>query len=312
MKIHDVAGWESFPSYLDLAVPRILDFLEQHDLKITFFIVGQDAALQKNQTVLRAIAEAGHEISNRSFHHDAWLHFHSVEEIEHEIVLAGNVIQLVTGFRPTGFRGSSHSYSPELLQVLKRNGYYYDASTFPTFLGPIARTPYSLTHHLSQDEHHKRKALFGGFRNGLQPLKPYRWQMEDASLIEIPITTLPILKLPIHFRYLLYLSSVFPTLGLLYFQFALWLCRLTRTQPSLLLHPLDFLSDDDVPELAFLPGMSVPTPQKIATLSKIMRALSNEFRVITLAEHAQQLDSCSLNASIPRINDEFGIGTAVG
>ena len=48
MKTHGDPGWESFPSYLDTAVPRILYFLAERNLKITFFFVGQDAALEKN------------------------------------------------------------------------------------------------------------------------------------------------------------------------------------------------------------------------------------------------------------------------
>jgi len=38
-------AWQEFPSYLDLVVPRILDFLDQRSIKITFFIVGKDATL---------------------------------------------------------------------------------------------------------------------------------------------------------------------------------------------------------------------------------------------------------------------------
>ena len=48
MKTHGDAGWESFPSYLDIVVPRVLAFLAERNIKITFFIVGQDAALAKN------------------------------------------------------------------------------------------------------------------------------------------------------------------------------------------------------------------------------------------------------------------------
>ena len=49
MRTHGDAGWQSFPSYLDVAVPSILGFLSRYDLKISFFIIGQDAALAKNR-----------------------------------------------------------------------------------------------------------------------------------------------------------------------------------------------------------------------------------------------------------------------
>ena len=46
LKTNGDPAWRSFPGYLDEVVPRILGVLDRHGLKITFFIVGQDAALQ--------------------------------------------------------------------------------------------------------------------------------------------------------------------------------------------------------------------------------------------------------------------------
>ena len=77
MKTHGDAGWESLPSYLDVCVPRVLKFLKERDLKITFFIVGQDADLEKNHDSLRQISDANHEIGNHSFNHEPWLHLYS-------------------------------------------------------------------------------------------------------------------------------------------------------------------------------------------------------------------------------------------
>ena len=39
MKIHGDAGWEEFPSYLDVFVPHVLDILDELGLKITFFTI---------------------------------------------------------------------------------------------------------------------------------------------------------------------------------------------------------------------------------------------------------------------------------
>ena len=77
MKTHGDPGWQSRPSYLDTVEPRILDFLAARRLTITFFIVGQDAALEKNRAVLGSIAAAGHEIGNHSFRHEPWLHLYT-------------------------------------------------------------------------------------------------------------------------------------------------------------------------------------------------------------------------------------------
>ena len=67
MKIHGDSGWEKFPSYLDAFIPYVLNILDELDLKITFFIVGQDAVLEKNKKYLRMIVEQGHEVGNHSF-----------------------------------------------------------------------------------------------------------------------------------------------------------------------------------------------------------------------------------------------------
>ncbi|MEW6003591.1 MAG: polysaccharide deacetylase family protein, partial [Nitrospirota bacterium] len=76
MKTHGDSGWAAFPSYLDIFIPQILDILDRIDLKITFFIVGQDAALDKNGDVLKLLTERGHEAGNHSFHHEPWLHLY--------------------------------------------------------------------------------------------------------------------------------------------------------------------------------------------------------------------------------------------
>ena len=108
MKTHGDQGWQTFPSYLDVVVPRVLKFLEERDVKITFFIVGQDAALAKNHAAIRSIASAGHEIGNHSFHHDPWLHLYTEEQIETELERAEEYIEGVTRQRPIGFRGPGY------------------------------------------------------------------------------------------------------------------------------------------------------------------------------------------------------------
>src|SRR5262245_65486240 len=84
LKTHGDGGWESYPSYLDVVVPRFLSVLAELKLKVTVFVVGQDAALPKNHTALASIAAAGHEIGNHSFHHEPWLHRYSHKQIEEE------------------------------------------------------------------------------------------------------------------------------------------------------------------------------------------------------------------------------------
>jgi peptidoglycan/xylan/chitin deacetylase (PgdA/CDA1 family) len=289
MKTHGDPAWREFPSYLDIAVPRILEFLKARGLTISFFIVGQDAALERNRAPLRALAEAGHEIGNHSFNHEPWLHLYSEEQLDAELAQAEQHIEAATGVRPIGFRGPGFSLSHTTLKVLARRGYLYDATVFPNLLNPLARAYFFATSNLSKEEKERRKALFGTWADALKPLKPYRWELEGRQLLEIPVTTMPWFKVPIHLSYILYLSKFSRPLARLYFRFALAMCALTRTQPSILLHPLDFLGREDVQALAFFPGMDLPRDSKLALVGEALDLMAEKFELLTMRGHAERL-----------------------
>ena len=263
MKTHGDTGWESFPSYLDLVVPRFLEILEEFSWKITVFVVGQDASLEINLDALRMITGSGHEIGNHSFNHDPWLHLYSRQQVEDEIVRAEEAIENAIGQCPRGFRGPGYSLSRKVLDVLAEREYLYDASTFPTYLGPIARAYYFMSTSFSGNEKTQRGVLFGTVGDGLRPITPYMWKLGSRNLLEIPVTTMPLIRIPIHFSYLLYFASFSRALARIYFRTALGLCRALGAQPSLLLHPLDFLSKGEIPELAFFPAMGLPYSHKL-------------------------------------------------
>ena len=213
MKIHGDSGWEKFPSYLDRFIPHVLDLLDQLTLKITFFIVGQDAAIDENKKYIKQIVENGHEVGNHSFNHESWLHLYPKEKIRNEILWAENHIKDVTGIKPVGFRGPGFSWSNNLLEILSELKYEYDASTLPTFIGPFARFYYFRTTKLTSEEKKERKKLFGTFKDGFRPIKPYFWKVnKNKKLLEIPVTTIPFIKTPFHLSYLIYLNSISPFL----------------------------------------------------------------------------------------------------
>jgi hypothetical protein len=298
LKTRGDAAWESYPSYLDIVVPRFLTMLRNLGLRITVFVVGQDAEIDRNVPALRSIAEAGHEIGNHSFHHEPWLHTYSAQRVDEEIARAGAAIERATGVRPRGFRGPGFSLSEATLETLIRQGYEYDCSTFPTYLGPLARQYYFWTAKLTPAEKKQRAALFGGFSDGLRPLHGYRWAMKQGSLVEIPVTTFPIFKTPIHFSYILFAAYKAPALAHPYFEAALAMCRMTATSPSLLLHPLDFLSGEDVPSLKFFPAMDMPVEKKLATLERALKAFVREFDVVPVGKHAETVGKAGLTPQV--------------
>lgn len=286
MKTHGDAGWETFPSYLDKVAPRFLGAFEEFDVRGTVFVVGQDAALPKNREALRRIAEAGHEIANHSYHHEPWLPERTEHEVREEITEAEKVIEEATGQRPRGWRGPSFIFSPTIFRVLAERGYHYDASTFPTFLGPLARAYYFLKSGLNSAQRSERKELFGSLLDGFRSLRPYNWDLGDKRLMEIPVTTMPILRTPIHMSYLLYLATFSPVAARGYLWLALSLCRLLGVSPSMLLHPLDFLGGDEVPELKFFPAMNRTSDWKTEQTRGFLRMLTRRFRTGTMRQHA--------------------------
>ncbi|UJP06417.1 MAG: polysaccharide deacetylase family protein [Nitrosomonas sp.] len=286
LKTHGNPIWETYPSYLDTVVPRILDVLARRKLSITVFVVGQDAALDYNRQALAQIARAGHEIGNHSMRHEPWLHLFSEDDLEQELAEAERYIQIATGQKPLGFRGPGYSQSSAMLRVLTQRGYAYDASSLPSFIGPIARAYYFATGQFNAEQRERLNRLFGSWREGLRPLKPYRWHFDETSLLEMPVTTFPGFRIPIHLSYVMYLAGFSKILAQTYFNTALRACRLFGVEPSILLHPLDFLGGEDVPRLQFFPSMGMSGQQKIAIVERYLDNLVDLFNVCSVGEHA--------------------------
>ena len=290
MKTHGDSGWEKFPSYFDIFIPHALDILERLNLKITFFIVGQDAVIDKNKNSLNLLTAKGHEVGNHSFHHEPWLGTYSKEQLKDEILKAEEQIILATGQKPVGFRSPGFSWSRSLIEVLSENGYLYDATTLPTYIGPLARMYYFWKSNLTEEERTQRNGLFGSFRDGLRSVKAYCWRVDStAKLIEIPVTTIPIMKTPFHLSYLLYLSRVSLSFMSFYLKIAIATCKMTGTEPSFLLHPLDLIGGDEVKELAFFPGMDVSGKRKIELFDRILKELTHHFTLVNMSTHAKAI-----------------------
>jgi hypothetical protein len=295
MRIHGDAGWETFPSYLDVVVDLVIERLGRHGLTVTVFVVGQDAALDKNKEALGRLAARGHEIGNHSLSHEPWFHEYSYAEAQREICVAEQHIEHATGQRPRGFRGPGFSLSLDALRVLSERDYIYDASTFPTFLGPIARAYYFwTTKGLTREERARRGKLFGSATEALRPIRPYAWNVPDvtrreAPLVEIPVTTMPLVRLPIHMSYILYLALHSKAIAKAYLRTALALCRWRAVEPSFLLHPLDFVGGDRVKQLAFFPGMRVATSFKLELFDEVVDLLRSVFMPVTMEAHARRI-----------------------
>ncbi len=91
--------------------------------------------------------------------------------------------------------------------------------------------------------------------------------------------------------YLLYLGLYSHLAAKLFLFKALTLCRLTGVQPSMLLHPLDFLGGDDCEALAFFPAMRVPGAVKRRRALELLDMFASRFTVLPLGQHVAELEA---------------------
>lgn len=285
------SDWQDRPGYLPLAIDRIVEMLGELDLPLTVFLVGRDLVEDSDTDAILSFDRLkAWEPANHSLNHLPWMHTMQQAEIEDEIELTGQRIVEVTGRRPLGFRGPGFSCPDEVLRVLAKNQYVYDASIFPTSIAPIARAVFLLKSGLKGEQREKAKKLYGGFASLRQPNRPFERKIDEDQLWEMPVTVLPLLRVPIHFSYLTYLASFSTLAAKAYFCQALWLCRVTGTPPSLLLHPPDFLGREDDSDMSYFPGMNMSRKNKLSIVRWALERFAKTFDVRCMIDQLRMID----------------------
>ena len=108
-----------------VGVPRILKILARHDVTSTFFVPGYTAL--RYPDVIRSIVAEGHEIAHHGYLHEAMAGL-SVEQ-EAAILDRGlEVLERVTGSRPTGYRAPMWELNWHSPKLLHDRGFLYDSS----------------------------------------------------------------------------------------------------------------------------------------------------------------------------------------
>jgi polysaccharide deacetylase family sporulation protein PdaB len=98
----------------------ILDILDHYNIKTTFFVTGMWA--EKNEAILREIADRGHEIGNHSYSHRDFAKI-SDEEIVKELEKCTAAIERITGHRTSLFRAPYGSWNARIVDVVGREQY---------------------------------------------------------------------------------------------------------------------------------------------------------------------------------------------
>lgn len=95
-------------------IDSILETLSKHNVKITFFMVGD--WVDKYPEAVKKISDAGHEIAN---HSDGHKHVNNLtlEENENEIKLCSKKIEKITGNKTSLYRGPYGEYNNTVIQA---------------------------------------------------------------------------------------------------------------------------------------------------------------------------------------------------
>jgi hypothetical protein len=74
-----------------------------------------------------------------------------------------------------------------------------------------------------------------------------------------------------------------------YLNMAISFCKLTGTQPSYLLHPLDLIGGDKIEALAFFPGMNLSSNKKVKVFKYVIQKMQKNFDLVNMSKFANQL-----------------------
>lgn len=108
-----------------VGIPRILDLLERHQIRSTFFVPGHTAV--RYPEAIRSLVAAGHEIAHHGYLHEQPTQLTLEQEID---VIDRGLAALaeVAGVRPVGYRAPMWDLSWRTPQLLADRGFLYDSS----------------------------------------------------------------------------------------------------------------------------------------------------------------------------------------
>ena len=126
------AKYSNFPSLMSMAeygpsvaTPRILDLLDQYDIKSSFYVPGFVA--ETHQALIKEIFDRGHEIGHHGYMHEAPATMSNDEE--EDVLKKGiDILSNITGESPAGYRSPSWELSSVSLELLSKYKFKYDSS----------------------------------------------------------------------------------------------------------------------------------------------------------------------------------------
>ncbi len=144
----DIGSYTPFYEGVQHGTPLILDILDRHEVKATFYWTGH--AAENNAEMVRTVAAHGHETGCHGLFHETlgdpifplpnnWPILPS--EVEGRLTIATDIIQKVLGEAPVSFRCPRLWGSTQVVNTLEKLGYISDAS-FPLYFFGEPFVPY--------------------------------------------------------------------------------------------------------------------------------------------------------------------------
>ncbi len=124
--------WDQYDSRVVRNTRRILELLDRHGVKATFFVLGWVA--RNHPELVLEIHRCGHEIGSHGYWHRL-IYDQSPEEFRRDLQQSRDVLTDIIGERITAYRAPSFSITKQsvwALEILVEEGFLYDSSIFPT------------------------------------------------------------------------------------------------------------------------------------------------------------------------------------
>jgi polysaccharide deacetylase family protein (PEP-CTERM system associated) len=131
------AAWDTMEDRIEIGTRQILQLLEEHQVRATFFVLGY--AARRNPGLVKEIAANGHEIGCHGYWHQP-VYQQTREQFRADLTAARQEIESLIGRAVTLYRAPSWSISRQTLwalQELSEQGFRCDSSVQP-FWTPLS------------------------------------------------------------------------------------------------------------------------------------------------------------------------------
>lgn len=267
------------------ALLKFLEICEETAAKMTFFVVGSDLKNPACRRFCHMAIAAGHRIANHTQTHPVRFGSMSGSEKRNEIELCDKYISDALGIKAIGFRAPGYYLDKLILETLQELNYKYDTSVLPGF------SHYLMYFYQYLAGANKTGKSFGR-AHYICSSRSVRRLDSDQSIqpfFEIPIATLPFLRMPVH-------TAFVYMLGYKYLDFAFSLMRRSKGHHVYLFHAIDLLEHMPTNAIKNLPVFRLGLHEREGLIKSIL-AQANSIGVVLTENHVENLIPCNIPKS---------------